>query len=231
MNESVSERAVQASSVHRQDMRAMELGIGGNSLYEALAKASEDLPIVIENTKKGARGKYAPLDTLLKAVKPTLQKHNLLIRQGQERSHGADDGGTKTRIYPVYTDIIHWPSGQMHRTTIDVPTPKLDAQGVGSAITYGKRYSLLAALGIATDDDVADDDGQAGRKRDITDQIAESKEFAALKAVIDQCVSKGDLAKLKSFQVGEAGHKLSDEEFGALRTYWLESAEKLKSAS
>lgn len=223
----ISTRAVQASSTHRQDMRAMELGIGGSALYEALAKATEHLPIVIENTKSGHKSKYAPLDALLTKIKPILQAENLLIRQGHERSHGADDGGTKTRIYPVYTDIIHWPTGQMHRTTIDIPAPRLDAQGVGSAITYGKRYSLLAALGIATNDDV-DDDGQSARKREITDDLKESSTLQTLKASIDQIVKKGDITKLREFQVGEAGQKLEEEEFGALRAYWQQAHRTMK---
>jgi len=116
----ISERAIRASSQHRQDMRALELGLGGTRLMEALAAAQAELPAVIEAKKKGARGKYAPLEDLLRDIKPILLKHKLMMRQGQERSHGADDGGTKTRIYPVFTDIIHWPSGEMHRTTIDV---------------------------------------------------------------------------------------------------------------
>lgn len=223
----IAERAVQASSVHRQDMRAMEMAIGGNSLFEALSNAMKQLPIVIKNTKEGHRQiKYAPLDSILTQVKPILLENNLLIRQGQERSHGADDGGSKTRIYPVYTDIIHWPTGQMHRTTIDVPAPKLDAQGVGSAITYGKRYSLLAALGIATDDN-ADDDGAGARKRAITDELKESPALQQLKATMDAIK---DMAKLKSFDVGEAGQKLTDAEFEALRQHWLGAHARIQEA-
>ncbi len=232
MNDTISERAVSASSAHRMDMRAMELGLSGNRFYEALASAKKFLPHVLENTKGSGRGgaKYVPLDILLTAIAPILLEHSIIIRQGQERSYGADDGGTKSRMYPVYTDLIHWPSGEMHRTTIEVPAPRMDAQGVGSAITYGKRYSLLAALGMATANDVSDDDGAAGRKREITDEVHESQAFQVLKETIDQLVAKGDMAKFKAFKVGEAGQKLSEEEFGALRIYWQEGLTKLRSA-
>lgn len=224
-DEAISTRAVHASSIHREHMRAMEMGYDHNRLFDALFRAQAELPTVIENSKKGARGKYVPLDALLLEVKPILQKHGLMIRQGQERSYGADDGGSKTRIFPVYTDIIHAPSGEMHRTTIEVPAPRMDAQGVGSAITYGKRYSLLAALGIATADDVADDDGAAGRKREITEQSHDSPELAQLKAQIDGIK---DLDKLLSFKVGPAGQQLDEGEFGALREHWKAKRKQLE---
>lgn len=224
----ISERAIRASSMHRQDMRAMELGIGGLRLYEALAKATAEIPAVLENTKQGNRGKYAPLETLISELRPVLLKHGLIIRQGQERSHGADDGGTKTRIYPVYTDLIHWASGEMHRTTIDIPVPRMDAQGVGSAITYGKRYSLLAALGLATADDVTDDDGATARKRELGEEVTESPELAQLKAEISDIK---DEAKLLKFQVGAAGQKLDEAEFAILRQHWSEHRKKLQEAN
>ena len=216
-HDSISERAVRASSQHRQDMRAMELGLGGTRLMEALAAALEELPAVIEAKKKGARGKYAPLEDLMRDIKPILLKHKIMIRQGQERSHGADDGGTKTRIYPVFTDLIHWPSGEMHRTTIDVPCPKMDAQGVGGAITYGRRYSLVAALGLAVTDDPLDDDGFQARKRDLAADVEDSPELAKLKAEIDDIK---DIKKLLAFQVGAAGSKLDEAEFATLREHW-----------
>jgi len=222
----ISERAIRASSQHRQDMRALELGLGGTRLMEALAAAQAELPAVIEAKKKGARGKYAPLEDLLRDIKPILLKHKLMMRQGQERSHGADDGGTKTRIYPVFTDIIHWPSGEMHRTTIDVPCPKMDPQGIGGAITYGKRYSLLAALALATTDDPLDDDGFAARKRELSVDASDSPELAQLKAQIDGIK---DITKLLSFQVGAAGNKLDEGEFAILREHWKARRETLQS--
>ena len=76
---------------------------------------------------------------------------------------------------------------------------KHDAQGYGSALTYARRYSLMAACGIAPEDD----DGNAASKRptapaiptpDITDHLAaidataNSEELAlAYKAAYDAC--------------------------------------------
>jgi len=54
-----------------------------------------------------------------------------------------------------------------------VPAAKQDPQGYGSALTYARRYSLMAACGIAPEDD----DGNAATRKavptpDITDHLA-----------------------------------------------------------
>ena len=46
-------------------------------------------------------------------------------------------------------------SGQWIRSKVKLPLAKVDAQGVGSAITYGRRYGLSSMVGIAQFDDDA----------------------------------------------------------------------------
>jgi hypothetical protein len=53
---------------------------------------------------------------------------------------------------PVETLLMHT-SGQWVRGVIAVPVSKVDAHGVGSANTYGRRYALAAFVGIAPEDD------------------------------------------------------------------------------
>lgn len=60
----------------------------------------------------------------------------------------------------VTTILLH-KSGEWMRDTLSMPTGGNGAQGVGSALTYGKRYGLASILGIATEDD----DGQAASQR------------------------------------------------------------------
>ena len=60
----------------------------------------------------------------------------------------------------VGTVVMHRGGGRLVSPTIALPavgTP----QAVGSAITYARRYSLLATIGLATEDD----DAQAAAKR------------------------------------------------------------------
>lgn len=51
------------------------------------------------------------------------------------------------------TRLIHAESGQWISSMAVIPLPKNDPQGMGSAITYARRYSLCAMLGIVTEDD------------------------------------------------------------------------------
>ena len=54
----------------------------------------------------------------------------------------------------VTTTLLH-SSGQWMRSKIKLPLSKVDAQGVGAAVTYGRRYGLSAMVGIAQFDDDA----------------------------------------------------------------------------
>ncbi len=71
-----------------------------------------------------------------------------------QKLHSADGG------VAVETELIHESGQEMSCGTLFIPATKQDAQGFGSAISYGKRYGLQAALGIASEDD----DGQAAVK-------------------------------------------------------------------
>ncbi len=51
------------------------------------------------------------------------------------------------------TKLTHTESGQWQASLAVVPLPKADPQGMGSAITYARRYAITAMLGMATEDD------------------------------------------------------------------------------
>ena len=53
----------------------------------------------------------------------------------------------------LVTKLTHAESGQWQASLAVVPLPKADPQGYGSCITYAKRYSLTAMLGMVTEDD------------------------------------------------------------------------------
>ena len=92
------------------------------------------------------KSKYAPLDAIVEATRPVLAKHGLAIQQQplfMEKTAG------------VETTILH-KSGHSTTTTLLLPLKDQSPQGVGSAITYARRYALAAVLGLATEDD---DDG------------------------------------------------------------------------
>lgn len=115
-------------------------------LAKALAKAQGE----IENASKNAanphfKSKYADLAEVLNTVRPVFSSHGLSVLQMP-----SFDGG----IASVETLLMHT-SGEWISNTCSAPVSKNDAQGVGSAITYLRRYSLAAFAGIAQEDDDA----------------------------------------------------------------------------
>lgn len=117
-------------------------------LFTAMALAQGE----IENADKNAanphfKSKYADLAEVLNTIRPTFAKHGLSLTQSTEFD------GAKVS---VVTLLAHKSGGYLTATASCVPA-KTDAQGVGSATTYLRRYSAAAVAGIAQEDD----DGQA----------------------------------------------------------------------
>ena len=115
-----------------------------DKLAEALAKAQSELEgAKKESTNPFFKSGYADLHAVIKSAFPYLSKHGLSVSQGNEIIPGA---------ICVTTTLMH-SSGQWLRSKIKVPSSKVDAQGVGAAMTYGRRYGLSAIVGIAQYDD------------------------------------------------------------------------------
>lgn len=118
------------------------------ALATALAKAQAEIKsIAKDRTNPHYKNRYATLDAILDGVRPVLAKHGLSIVQG---ASDAADG------FAVETYLLH-ASGEWVSTVLTMPVAKQDAQGVGSALTYGRRYGVSALLALSTDDD---DDGE-----------------------------------------------------------------------
>lgn len=120
----------------------------------AYVAAQSEMDNATKNAKNPHfRNDYADLAEVLNTVRPVLNKHGLAIIQGP----GTFEGG----CISVDTRILHT-SGQWIESTISLPLTKADAQGGGSATTYGRRYGGSAMCGIAQEDD----DGEGAVKRD-----------------------------------------------------------------
>ncbi len=92
------------------------------------------------------KSKYAELGAIMKEAQPVLTKHGLAVMQLPDNIDGK----------PALTTIVMHTSGQSQRATVPLILAKDDPQGLGSAITYERRYSYAAALQIVIDED---DDG------------------------------------------------------------------------
>lgn len=93
------------------------------------------------------KSKYAPLQDVLNIVRPLLSKHGLSIIQIPQ-----GDGANVS----VSTLLLHESGEWIELEPLVLKADKPTAQGAGSAITYARRYSLSAVLGISSEDD---DDG------------------------------------------------------------------------
>ena len=115
-------------------------------LAKALAKAQGE----VENPSKTIvnphfKSKYADLAEVLNTVRPVFSANGLSFVQMPRFAEG---------MVMVETVLMH-ESGEWISEAACSPITKQDAQGVGSAITYLRRYSLAAFAGIAQEDDDA----------------------------------------------------------------------------
>ena len=137
-------------------------------LATSLALAQGELGDATKSSTNPAfKSKYADLAEVLQTVRPTLAKHGLSFVQGT----GYDPG---TKHATVTTRLMH-KSGEFIEDQLTVKVGKDDAQGLGSAITYGRRYALAAMIGIAQDDD----DGNGAAAKAPKPSKAESSPKAA----------------------------------------------------
>lgn len=108
-------------------------------------------------TSKAHNSRYASLPNIQKAVDPVLSMHGLSYRWEQSE--------VEDRI--SITCIISHVLGHEERTAITAPKDKSgsknDVQSIGSTVSYLKRYTLEAALGLSTD---KDDDGGARKPKE-----------------------------------------------------------------
>ena len=144
-----------------------------NELAPALAKAQGQM----ESAKKDStnphfRSKYADLAAVVEAIKKPLSDNGLSYLQG----FGWDEHGALI----VRTRLLH-SSGQWVESELRVRPVKDDPQGVGSAVSYGRRYALQSLVGLTADDDDGNASSNQPRKAEATNGYAakDRKEPAA----------------------------------------------------
>lgn len=176
----------------------------------------------VENPKNTAdnpyyKSKYAPLQDVLNTVRPLLSKHGLSIVQSPS--------GDGERI-SIHTMLIHESGEWIEFDPLVLKAEKITPQGAGSAITYGRRYSLSAVLGISSEDD---DDANSfektqqnsGQKKQLTEKqvkrlyaIANSAGFstADVKKVLMKDYKKTQATDLTKEEYDEICERLQKKE-------------------
>lgn len=125
-------------------------------LSAALSKAQAGIANAAkEGMNPHFKKSYATLKSVWDVCKKPLTDNGLSVVQSPE----VDGSAVK-----VTTTLLH-KSGQWFESSITMPVPakSLNCQGIGSAITYARRYALAAMVGVAPEDD---DDGEGAVNRD-----------------------------------------------------------------
>lgn len=146
-----------------------------NLMLARLAAQSEFMKGATRNRENPfAKAKYATLEAVLEAISEPLCTNGLVLTQwAGDVLHGGPNGDRKTMR--VYTQIEHAESSEYVKVFLSIPLTKDDAQGIGSAMTYGRRYTLKAALGIPE----VDDDGAAASGQESVMRIKPKSARAA----------------------------------------------------
>ena len=156
------------------------------NIASAFVKAQKAFgPALKTNTNPHFKSKYADLSACVEAVIDALNDNGIaLIQQCHESANGVI----------VETMFIHESGETLSCGSLHVPAAKQDPQGYGSALTYARRYSLMAACGIAPEDD----DGNAGSKakQDAARNEARDNWLADQYAAIDTAATAGELKRI-----------------------------------
>ena len=143
----------------------MEVTEYRKELFKAISAAQGEFSTVDKGKDNPFfKSKYAPLDSIIEMIRPILPKHGLSVVQFTD----IPESGNGIIIETVITHE----SGQYISGKLLMPLTKIDPQGAGSAITYGRRYALAAALGIVSDEDIDGNHNDKQKPKTVTrDQI------------------------------------------------------------
>lgn len=147
-----------------------------NNLSNKFMRVLNEVPnfVTDETAQAGKKTyKYLNLATILKTIKPVFEKHGLAFSQRVT----FDNTGEARQVIGTVETIIFDDEEQMVACSYPFFVTG-DPQQVGSAITYARRYSLYAVLGIFPDKD--DDGAYAKQRYETTDRAISINQYADL---------------------------------------------------
>ena len=158
------------------DLGDVKISAPCDKLMSALSKMQGELKMALKDSDNPYfKSKYADLATCINTAKKPMADNGLSVSQ-----HCGFDGN-----YVRCVTVLGHSSGQYMASTCVIPVTKKDAQGVGSAITYARRYSFSAVIGLSQDDD----DGNWASNKDVA---GEQKKEAGNKRVMDESQKRLD---------------------------------------
>jgi hypothetical protein len=160
-----------------------------NSIASALAAAQAEMGPALKSAENPHfRSKYADLASVMDACLPALNRHGIAVIQPFSESEFGRS---------VITRFIH-SSGETLECPIPLIVGKNDMQGLGSAITYARRYGLMSLAGIAPEDDDGNAAAASMRNAPPAEKLNEAavipqKEIDAALSAINGAESLDDL--------------------------------------
>lgn len=157
------------------------------------------------------KSKYSTLDTIIDTVRPVMAKYGLSYIQSCS---------SQEQNISVTTLLMHTSGEWIESDPMTVRATKLDPQGAGSAITYARRYTLAAMLGIASEEDDDGNGASSNTSKKGTDNKAAKKEaqtkeppkdiISELQAKRIFAMAKGNIDLVRS-AINEFGYTSSKE--------------------
>jgi hypothetical protein len=183
----------------------MDLEHTNSALFAAMAKAQSE----IENAVKGSvnphfKSRYADLAEVLNTVRPVLAQNDICIMQSTDF-----DGSL---VY-VTTVLGHKDGGYAQSISCCVPG-KTDAQGIGAATTYLRRYALAAACGIAQEDDDGQSAAHAGKPAPVG-ATAKAEKYLDARQALRDASTVSELGNVWRDLSADARKALADEKDAA----------------
>ena len=160
------------------------------TFYEKFLKAQSEFPKLHKDGENPHfRSAFVTLDNILDKVVPVLNKHGIMMSQGVTTLEGQP--ALKTMLTDG-TDVIE--------TTMLLMMKSADPQGQGSAITYARRYSLMAMLGLSAGED---DDGNSANEAENARQEMERQQTkpSAITEFMQIIKDKGVGSKEEAFAI------------------------------
>ena len=191
----------------------MEMSTEIKEIAEALANAQAEIASAEKDRLNPHFNQaYATLASVWDACRAPLTKHGIAVFQ---------DPFVEGQKVTITTMLLH-KSGQWFKSILTLVATQATPQGVGSAITYARRYALSAMAGVAPADD---DDGNAGSGKPAQ-QPANGKSAQAQRQEPAREASKDERARLKALRADlnkrlqacktEEEHRATSREFAKL---------------
>lgn len=166
-----------------------------SKLAKALIAVQKELSPAMKDAKNPfVNSHYASLNSVMQSCRDALIQNGIWLTQLPVPAPVELGAG----YIGLVTKLTHAESGQWQSSFIVAPLPKNDPQGMGSALTYCRRYALTAMLGIVTEDD--DGEGAKGDNRQASKSRKRDTQQPRNQGVNSQESEKDEMGNLPNIE-------------------------------